>query len=396
MRGLLVAIAIMLVADTLSAQDDVTAVVGDQTIEYRYTPIDQTSHTQTGIERFGLRLNDYLTMAADDKRGVKFSVVGAPAYSENTGWRLSAVATMHYRTQNVDLPHTLSLRGMASLRGCYSLALDGVNYLGSTRHELRYGGGFGRESAFLYGLDYDASLQGMRGGYVMRDYNAYLHYFYRVNSVLTLGLRADYNGELLLNCDDRVDAILSGAETMFSGVGLGLNMTYSTRRTEDINVVRGVYLRVEYIVHPAALTRCGDTLHEVNLTFDYYQPLWRGGLLALDIYGEHHSANTPWMMRANLGGDSRMRGYYYGRFNGNSMAVAQVELRQRVWEGLVLAGWGGCGMTFSVDDPAAWRKVLPTYGAGVRWYLNANSVVRIDYALGRNCSAFVVGYSESF
>ena len=91
-----------------------------------------------------------------------------------------------------------------------------------------------------------------------------------------------------------------------------------------------------------------------------------------------------------------MRGYYYGRFNGNTMATVQVELRQRVWEGLVLAGWGGCGTAFSVNDPVSWRKVLPTYGAGLRWYLNATSVVRIDYAMGRNCRAFVVGYSEAF
>ena len=97
------AIAVMLVAGTLSAQDDITTVVGSETIEYRYTPIDQTTHTQTGIERFGLRLNDYLTMADNATRRVKFSVIGAPAYSENTGWRLSAVATMHYRTNNVAL-----------------------------------------------------------------------------------------------------------------------------------------------------------------------------------------------------------------------------------------------------------------------------------------------------
>lgn len=390
------AIAVMLVAGTLSAQDDITTVVGSETIEYRYTPIDQTTHTQTGIERFGLRLNDYLTMADNATRRVKFSVIGAPAYSENTGWRLSAVATMHYRTNNVALPHSLSLRGMASLRGCYSLAFDGVNYLGTTSHELCYGGGFGRESAYLYGLDYATSLQGMRGGYIARDYSAYLHYLYRIDSVLTLGLRVDYDYMSLLSAESWVDGILSGDETMFSGVGFGANIAYSTRHTEDINLVRGLYLRAEYIVHPAALTTCEGVLHELNFTFDYYQPLWRGGLLALDIYGEHHSANTPWMMRAYLGGDSRMRGYYYGRFNGNTMATAQVELRQRVWEGLVLAGWGGCGTAFSVNDPVSWRKVLPTYGAGLRWYLNATSVVRIDYAMGRKCSAFVVGYSEAF
>ena len=92
----------------------------------------------------------------------------------------------------------------------------------------------------------------------------------------------------------------------------------------------------------------------------------------------------------------RMRGYYYGRFNGNTLVTTQLELRQRVWEGLVVVGWGGCGTAFSKGDPASWNKVLPTYGAGLRWYFSPTSLVRVDYGMGKGCSAFVVGYSEAF
>ena len=91
-----------------------------------------------------------------------------------------------------------------------------------------------------------------------------------------------------------------------------------------------------------------------------------------------------------------MRGYYYGRYNGNTLVTAQLELRQRVWEGLVVAGWGGCGEVFSGGNEASWGKLLPSYGVGVRWYFNPTSLVRIDCGFGRDTYAFVVGYAEAF
>lgn len=396
MRGLLMAVAMVLTMGVLSAQDVESVAVEGQTIEYKYTPIDQTSRAQTGIERFGLRLNNYLAMSDADMRRVKLSAIGGPAYSTNTGWRLAASATMHYRTKGCSSPHSLVLSGMASLRGCFSLALEGENYLGSQHHMLTYGGGMSQMPAYLYGLDYATSASGMFGEYTSRDYHAFVHYHYRATKALTVGATADYDYEEVRAMDGYVGQMLEGRDDSFSGLGLGLNATFSTRRTEGVNLTRGVYARAEYVVHPDMLTSCGNTLHEVNLTFDYYQPLWRGGLVVVDLYGEHHSADTPWLMRANIGGDSRMRGYYYGRYGGNTMATAQVELRQRVWEGLVVAGWGGCGAVFSAQDRASWQRVLPTYGAGIRWYINPTMAVRIDYGFGRNCSALIVGYSEAF
>lgn len=390
------AFAMVLTMGVLSAQEVGSIAMEGETIEYKYTPIDQTSHTHTGIEGFGLRLNNYLAMTDSYDRKVKFSVIGGPAYSTNTGLRLAASATMHYRTAGITSPHSLSISGMVSLRGCYSLALEGKNYLGTTRHTLTYGGGISQMPTYLYGLDYATSAVGTYGEYTSRDYHAFLRYAYRITDALTVGVAAEYDHERVRVMDDYAGHILEGCDDSFSGLGVGLNAIFSTRRTEEVNLTRGVYVGVEYMIHPKALTSCHNTLHEVNITLDYYQPLWRGGLIVVDLYGEHHSADTPWLMCAKMGGDSRMRGYYYGRYVGTAMATAQVELRQRVWEGLVVAGWGGCGVIFSPQDRVSRQRVLPTYGAGIRWYVNPTMAVRIDYGFGRGCSALIVGYSEAF
>ncbi len=395
LRGLVVAIAVAFAAGTLSAQSPEQVVINQDTVTYTYTPIDQTSRAQTGIEGFGLRLNDYLTYAEDDPREVKFTAVGAPSYSESTGWRLAGVATLHYRTSGVSSPHSLSLSASASLKGCYGVSLDGVNHLG-TRHRLGYGGSYALDNCRLYGLDYVTSLQGSYGEYRARNYGAYILYDFTVTHGLTIGVRGDYINKNIVSVDAYTSEIISGEVGRISAFGIGIGVEYTTCRTEDINLTRGVTLAAEYKVSPKVFNNIGGVLHEVSAVVDWYQPLWRGGLLALDLYSEYHSRNTPWMCRSMLGGDSRMRGYYLGRFNGNALATAQLELRQRVWEGLVIAGWGGCGTIFSEGDPVAWIRVLPTYGAGIRWYFNPTSLVRIDCGFGRNCHAFIVGYTEAF
>ena len=395
LRGLAVTIAALFSVATLRAQSIEQRVVAADTITYHYTPIDQTTRAQTGIERFGLRLNDYLTYDESDPRKVRFSAVGGPAYSQSTGWRLSALATLRYRTDGAPRAHALSLGGSASLKGCYDVRLDGKNYIGE-RHSIAYGGEFSLDRGYLYGLDYAASAAGVYGVHTMRNYGAYVHYQFYATKRLTLGLKGDYVNRQLVGADGVAEAMLEGRAERYSAFGVGVDVRYSTVRTEGINLSRGVALAVEYGFYPARLNSAARGVHEMSVLVDWYQPLWRGGLLALDVYGEYRSEETPWMCRSMLGGDSRMRGYYRGRFGGNVLATAQVELRQRVWEGLVVAGWGGCGSALASSEKFDPKMLLPTYGLGIRWYFNPRSLVRIDYGFGRDSRALIVGYSEAF
>jgi hypothetical protein len=91
-----------------------------------------------------------------------------------------------------------------------------------------------------------------------------------------------------------------------------------------------------------------------------------------------------------------MRGYYPGRYNGNALITTQLELRQHVWEGLVAAVWGGVGSAFSSGEELSWRKLLPSYGVGIRWYMSPDMAIRIDAGFGRGCYNFVVGLNEAF
>lgn len=91
-----------------------------------------------------------------------------------------------------------------------------------------------------------------------------------------------------------------------------------------------------------------------------------------------------------------MRGYYPGRYNGNTFITGQLELRQLIWQSLVIAAWGGVGSVFSPEDNFDTSKILPNYGAGIRWHLNTDTAIRFDVGFGRGCYNFILGLNEAF
>jgi hypothetical protein len=95
-----------------------------------------------------------------------------------------------------------------------------------------------------------------------------------------------------------------------------------------------------------------------------------------------------------MGGGTVMRGYYEGRYIGDNLISAQAELSQHIWQGLGVAAWGGAGVLFSKDDPFEWRKVLPTYGIGLRWGVGGGASLSIDVAFGKGSQAVIAGFSK--
>lgn len=102
--------------------------------------------------------------------------------------------------------------------------------------------------------------------------------------------------------------------------------------------------------------------------------VWKGGLIATDLYAEFNSEGTPWPMLARMGGSQRMRGYYQGRYTDNDMITFQVELRQRIWRRIGCTVWGGAGNVFESLDRFDWSETLPNYGVGLRWELKNGSM----------------------
>lgn len=385
-RSVFVALLFLLLSLTAMAQEMEEASIDGTNITYRYTPIVEDE--RTALERY---LDPDL-----GERNVRFNIIGGPGYSANTGWRLAAMGNLYYRQSSTSTtPGILSIVATASLTGYYNVAIRGTNTLYDSRHRLSYSMGLCSEPTYLWGLDYDTAAGNDAGRYTECDYGAWFKYRYAITNSLFLSVGAEYQNIEARRMDARAQLLTRALNNHISTLAVGLGLGIDTRRSAE-NRTRGVYAAVDFYTRPKFISNVGSNLYTLNITFDFYQPLWRGATLALDLYGEFHNTTTPWLLRAELGGESRMRGYYRGRYNGNNLVATQVELRQHIWEGLGATIWGGAGEVFSKGDNFAWRKVLPTYGAGIRWSFNALMAVRLEMAFGRNSRYFILGFNDAF
>lgn len=158
--------------------------------------------------------------------------------------------------------------------------------------------------------------------------------------------------------DDRGIDYLAGQKLHYTLSGIGMTLQYDSRDFIPAPE-RGTFLMVKQVIYPKGLGNSGKTLYKTTATADYYQRLWRGAVLATDIFGEFNSSGMPWCMLAELGGGYRMRGYYLGRYIDNNILSCQIEYRQRIWAAHRLRRVGRCGQclfvvrTFPLGSDAA-------------------------------------------
>ena len=162
------------------------------------------------------------------------------------------------------------------------------------------------------------------------------------------------------------------------------------------NAYRGIYFKAEQRFFPSFMGN-RETFYRTEVQWNAYHPLWKGAVMAYDVHGMFNYGNPPWTMLALMGGSSRMRGYYEGRYRDNNLIEAQVELRQKVYgrNGIVI--WGGAGNVFPSFSKFNGAHTLPNYGIGYRWEFKKRVNVRLDYGFGlRGQKSFMFGINEAF
>lgn len=164
-----------------------------------------------------------------------------------------------------------------------------------------------------------------------------------------------------------------------------------------MNPKRGIYFLAREVVYPKWLSNHNKTVYSTTVTFDAYQPTWKGSVLAFDLYGQFNGNNVPWTLREELGSAmSRMRGYYAGRYIDNNQLSAQLELRQHIYGRIGCVAWGGAGTVFPSFNRLRMKDMLPNYGLGLRVEFKHNVNIRIDYGFGKDTGGFVFQFAEAF
>ena len=320
------------------------------------------------------------------------------AYTQETNMALTLSASAAYRTQEQRPQSRADISAMASIRGFYRAVISGEHLFGLGNGRLIYDVGVASLPINFWGLGYTAATNNTRSRYTHFVVNGIATYLHHIVGGLHAGAGIDLRYGQGSDFEPLAEEyLLQGGQTL-QGVfttGLSLTVRYDRRNTPQ-NPTKGIYFALTGEVRPKALGDFHQTLWHVTAQANLYQPLWRGATAALDLYGDAWSSATPWFYWPMMGGQSRMRGYYYGRYTNSKMATAQLELRQTVYGPIGMVAWGGAGTVFSSLKTFDWSEILPSYGVGVRLKAGERTALRVDYGFGRRCNGIIINVNEAF
>lgn len=405
-------ILLMAITLTVEAQPQSGELMTDRgdTLRYRYVPLASTADaphdaatTQPSAKKQGFlrRVVDYFDQSAVDRtyeKGFDITFAGGPSYSKTTKLGLGLLGSGLYRLDRTDSltpPSDLTLYANVATSGFYAVGVMGNTIFRYNRRRLNYDVSFSSSPRDMWGIGYEAGRHNPAREIVEQCYAINVRFLQRMWRNTYAGVLLDFNHTNGRDFDDESIAYINGQKRRYTATGIGLLLEYDSRDFIP-NPARGLYVSVQETFYARSLGNCGRSLWRTQVTLDGYQRLWPSGLLAADLFAEFNSDGTPWTMLARLGGEERMRGYYYGRYTDNNMIVCQLELRQHLWRRFGCVVWGGAGSVFPEMKQFAWSEVLPNYGVGLRWELKRRVNVRMDYGFGRATSGFLLSINEAF
>lgn len=378
---------LLLFASSLYAQDNKVYIGENDTIRYSYTPLQtdsipasQPSDTLAAAPKkksFWRRLIDYFGESSTDKtfeKKIDFTFIGGPSYSKDTQFSLAVMAAGLYRLDRTDSltpPSDITAFITGGTTGFYMVGINGNNIFSHNRHRISYKLSFYSQPTDYWGIGYSAGANNPKGSYVEKRYDVDVRYLYQVVPNMFIGASVNFRNSRGIKFTR--PEYIEGQNPENTTTGIGAIVEYDTRDFIP-NPYKGLYLSLKGTWRPDFLGSNAKSLWQAIFTANSYHRVWKGGIVATELYGEFNASGTPWLMKARLGGSKRMRGYYEGQYNDNDMITLQVELRQNIWRRIGCVVWGGAGNVFPSFEKFKWGYTLPNYGIGLRWEFKNGSI----------------------
>lgn len=385
--------------ENANVDSDIESRLSTHTERTDTTETDTLSAPKDKGDNFFVRFIKQLLMGNKDKtfeKPIDMSYAVFPTYSKESSLGLGGMVQGLYRIDKRDsvlMPSDVKLQADVSLTGQYSVTVDGNNIF-DRKQRLAYKLRYQSKPLDFWGISFDACSVNPESYYTRDGLDFEADYTYMVYSGIYVGCALDINYTFLSKIGDV--SYLQGQKEAYYFTGIGVSFSYDTRNSVT-NPTRGIRVLLKEVFYPQSLGTGGESIYSTTFIGNYYQKMWRGSTLALDLYGQYNGRNVPWTLRPELGeGSSRMRGFYRGRYIDNNMLSAQVEVRQHIYKRFGAVAWIGCGTVFPAFDELRWSDVLLNYGVGLRFEFKRNVNFRVDMGFGKDTEGFVITLSEAF
>jgi hypothetical protein len=174
--------------------------------------------------------------------------------------------------------------------------------------------------------------------------------------------------------------------------GIGFQFLYDSR-DNIFSSTRGWYANFISVFNAKKFTLSSYNYQWYVFDIRKFISLKKEHILALQAYANFVGGNAPFYKLAQMGGESRMRGYYEGRYRDNDYLTTQAEYRSPfLKQRFGFAVFAGLGMVASGINDFDLHYLKPSVGTGLRLRFNRKEKIhfRVDVAYGKSLYYYFV------
>jgi hypothetical protein len=364
--------------------------------------ISHLSYSQNFIKKY---INGIINDTSDISKP-QFIVYPTVAYAPETSWEFGFSSLLVYYAKQDTANRISEINGFTffTLENQYGLWFDHAIYsdqdkwffLGRLRFQsfpLFYHG-IGNNSPEAYIARVDANQIFIKER-VLRN----------IKNNLFLGLEMDFQrlssvGFVPAEGNNNLQELPLGSQGS-TNLGFGLGLIHDNRHNV-LNVRKGFFSELALLHYNQAWGSTYDFTSVVSAT-RIYRPIGENNVFAAQILGQFNSGDVPFNQLALLGGESIMRGYYYGRYRDRNQLAAQVEYRFLpipfgFTDRIGAAVFAGAGKVFPEISSFDLSNIAVSGGAGVRFLLfpKKDIYTRFDVAFTQEGPGYYLFIGEAF
>jgi outer membrane protein assembly factor BamA len=323
------------------------------------------------------------------------------ARSIETSWSFGGASSFTFHINPKDrLSRTSNLQALAlySLRKQFVAAINGSIYFPGEKYILNQQLSYSYYPDKFWGLG-KTSADSSEEDYDYKQYYIYLHPQTNIGNKIYIGLLYEFQRLFDVKYDSGglFDLQNIPGRNGYHISGLGASFTYDTRNNA-FSPDKGIMLQF-YFNHFA--NYFGSDFNYTNFVIDArkFICLYNHQVLAMQATGFFNAGEVPLRSLALLGGSSKMRGYYEGRYRDKNLVVIQTEYRVPLFRRFSAVGFGDVGNVADKLNDMNFQCLKYSYGAGLRIALNQTEKLnlRLDYGIGAGKSnGFYLQLGEAF
>jgi hypothetical protein len=360
----------------------------------------ETANAQNIFSRyFNKLLND-----TSDISNPQFLVYPTLAYAPETSWEIGLSSLYVFYTGRDTSNRLSEINGFTffTLENQYGLWFDHAIYTNQNKWFF-----LGRLRFQSFPLKYYGIGMGTPSGYqALVDANQIMikeRVLREIKPNLYTGLEFDFQrlGDVSFipsSGNENLNLPIGAAGSTNFGVGVGI--VYDNRHNV-LNVRKGLFSEWAAIRYMPQFSTHSFTTFIADTR--YFRPVGKNNVLAAQFLGQLTAGEPPFNQLALLGGDSMMRGYYYGRFRDRHQFATQVEFRMLplplgFTERIGAAFFAGASTVFPDFSQASIHKAVWSAGGGLRFLLfpKKDIYTRLDMAFTQEGSGFYIFIGEAF